>query len=125
MSKVYPKHSKIVGGGSGERIRPSYQSAGRQQQQARPQPQQARQQQHARPPPQQQQQSYGQQQQRSRPQGGLDDYWPSTFTILCSIPVIFILYHYICKLLSHIIWGSLTVKTFGKNLKIESNELKY
>ncbi len=115
MSKVYPKHSKVVGGGSGERIRSTFQSGGggpggRQQQQARPQPQQARQQQQARPQQQQQQQNYGQQQQRSRPQGGLDDYWPSMFTILCSIPVIFILYHYICKLLSHIIWGSLTVK---------------
>lgn len=107
MSKVYPKHSKVVGGGSGERIRSTIPPGGRQQQQARPQAQQARQQQQARP--QQQQQNYGQQQQRSRPQGGLDDYWPSTFTILCSIPVIFILYHYICKLLSHIIWGSLTV----------------
>ncbi|CAL8085511.1 unnamed protein product [Orchesella dallaii] len=92
MSKVYPRHGAGGGAGGGERIRQTYQAP-----RAKPQ---------------------AQQQYRSRPAGGGgggagtggdDDYWPSLFTILCSIPVIFLVYHYTCKLLSKIIWGSLPI----------------
>lgn len=96
MSKVYPRHGSRTGGaGGGERIRP-----GAQQQQH---------QRYARSAP------GGGQQQRS---AGQDDFSffenISLFTILCSIPVIFILWHYFTKMMSKLIWGSLQVRNARK-----------